>query len=140
VATGRSAGPAPRLVPGRITAGGFRPFEHLWALTQAFQFHQQLGKARVAERIHALNRQLKEGMARMPHIRLHTPMDARLSAGITCFDVNGMSPREVVGHLRGQRIIASTTSYAPSHARLTPGICNTPEEIERVLRALRSLG
>lgn len=124
---------------GRMTPGGFKPFEHHWAMAEAFRYHQQLGRARVAARIHALNRQLKEGLAGMSHVRLYTPMDERLSAGITCFDVEGLSPAQVVRRLRQRKIVASTTPYTPIRARLTPGLYNTPEEIDQVLEAVHSL-
>jgi selenocysteine lyase/cysteine desulfurase len=124
---------------GEMSPGGYKPFEHLWAQAEAFRFHEQMGKERVAERIHALNRQLKEGLARMGHVRLYTPMDDRLSAGITCFDVEGLRPRQVVERLRERKIIASTTPYTPTYARLTPGLLNTPEEIDQALVAIRAL-
>jgi isopenicillin-N epimerase len=122
---------------GDMSPGGFKPFEHLWAVAEAFRFHLRLGKERVAARIHALNRQLKEELARMPGVRLYTPIDERLSAGITCFDVEGFTPEQVVARLQEQKIIASTTPYSPTYARLAPGLFNTPEEIERALRAIR---
>jgi selenocysteine lyase/cysteine desulfurase len=130
----RGAGWGVRMIPG-----GFKSFEHLWALAEAFRFHQRVGKRRVTQRIHALSRQLKEGLARMPHVVLYTPMDERLSAGIVCFDVPGMNPGEVVQRLRRRNIVASVTPYSPSHARLSPGIYNTSEEMERVLRAVHAL-
>ncbi|MGH3544924.1 MAG: aminotransferase class V-fold PLP-dependent enzyme, partial [Mycobacteriales bacterium] len=33
-----------------VTPGGFKAYEHLWALPAAFAFHRQLGRARVTER------------------------------------------------------------------------------------------
>jgi isopenicillin-N epimerase len=125
---------------GWMTPGGFKPFEHLWAMAQAFEFHQQIGKTRVANHIHTLSRQLKEGLAKMPHITLYTPLDDSLSAGIVCFDVDGMRPPQVVDQLRERKIIASTTPYTPSYARLTPGIYNTVEEMEQTLRAIQDFG
>jgi len=124
---------------GQMSPGGYKPFEHQWAVAEAFRLHERLGKARVAERIHALNRQLKEGLAGMTHVRLYTPRDEPLSAGITCFDVEGLTPQGVVARLRERRIIASTTPYRPSYARLAPAVFNTPEEIDQALRAVREL-
>jgi isopenicillin-N epimerase len=124
---------------GQMTPGGFHAFEHRWALTEAFEFHRRIGKARITERIHALNRQLKEGLAAMPHVTLRTPVAASLSSGIVCFDVRGLSPSQVVAGLRERRIVASRTPYANSFARLTPGLMNTPEDIDRALAAIRSL-
>lgn len=122
-----------------MTPGGFKPFEHQWAQAEAFRFHQQLGKSRVQERIHSLCRQLKEGLANMQHVTLYTPMSENLSSGIVCFDVDNLSPVQVVRQLRQRNIIASDTPYSPSHARLTPGVYNTPQEMEQVLRAIRDL-
>jgi selenocysteine lyase/cysteine desulfurase len=77
----------------RMQPGGFKPFEHQWAVTQAFEFHERIGKAKIAGRTHELARRLKDGLAEMRHVRLCTPRAENLSAGIVCFDVNRMSPR-----------------------------------------------
>lgn len=129
----RQPGPA-------ATPGGFHSFEHRWALAEAFDFHLLIGKARIAERIHTLNRQLKEGLRSMGHVTLLTPMADAMSAGMVVFDVAGLQPDEVVTRLARRRITATTTPYDPSHARLAPGLLNTPEEVDEVLRAIRSLG
>lgn len=122
-----------------MSPGGFKPFEHQWAAAEAFRLHESLGAEDVAARIHRLARQAKEGLADMGHVRLHTPLDDGLSAGIVCFEVDGMGPGEVVRRLRDRRIVASTTPYDPSFARLSPGLLNTTEEVERTLEAIRSL-
>lgn len=124
---------------GLMTPGGFKPFEHEWAMTEAFQFHQNIGKDRVQEHIHSLARQLKEGLSQMDHVTLYTPIEENLSAGIVCFDVHGMVPTTVVNQLAERKIIASDTPYIPSYARFTPCIYNTSEEIDQVLRAVRDL-
>jgi isopenicillin-N epimerase len=122
-----------------INQGGFRSFEYEWALPSAFEFHQQIGRARIAERIHNLNDQMKEGLAKMPHVKLYTPRGNRLSAGLICFDVQGMKSEEVVKKLLEKRIVASTAPYKISYARLAPSLLNTPEEIETTLRQIRAL-
>jgi selenocysteine lyase/cysteine desulfurase len=131
--------PAGPSTGSRMSPGGFKAFEHQWALTQAFEFHQRLGKTRVAARTHELARQLKEGLAGMPHVILHTPRSDNLSAGIVSFDVHGLSPGAAVSRLRERRIIASVAPYAVPHVRLTPCFRNTPAEIEAVLREIRAL-
>lgn len=124
---------------GRLTPGGFKAFEHDWALPEAFAFHDAVGKARISKRIRDLNRLLKQALSELPRVRLHTPLAAGLSSGITCFDVEGIPPEEVVGRLQEQGIIASVTPYRQRSARLTPGIINTPEEVERSVAAIRRL-
>jgi selenocysteine lyase/cysteine desulfurase len=130
---------APIPIGAWMSPGGFHYFEHRWALDRAFQFHQTIGKPRVAERIHALNRQLKEGLARMPGVKLYTPMEDELSAGIVCFDVPGKHAQQVVDELRKKKIVASVTPYKTLYARLSPGLLNSPAEVETTLAAVRDL-
>ena len=123
-----------------ITPGGFHDFEHRWALAEAFRFHLRIGKAQVAARIHELNRQCKEGLAKMRHVRLQTPMSDNLSAGMVCFEIGGLTPDQAVGRLKERGIMASTTPpYKYEYARLAPSLWNTPEEVDTTLRAIRSI-
>ena len=122
-----------------MTPGGFHSFEHRWALGEAFKFHQAIGKARIATRIHALNHQLKEGLAEMGHVTLHTPRADELSAGIVCFEVRGVRPEGVVARLHERGIIASVTPYATRYARLAPSLLTSPEEINKTLREIKNL-
>jgi selenocysteine lyase/cysteine desulfurase len=131
---------APERVDGRtLTPGGFKAFEHQWALAQAFELHQDLGKKRVAERTHELAAQLKEGLAGAPGVLLQTPRSNHLSAGIVAFDIDGMNPQAVVDRLRERGVIASVAPYATPHVRLTPSIRNSSREVEAVLREVRAL-
>jgi isopenicillin-N epimerase len=122
-----------------MTPGGFHSFEHRWALDEAFTFHQAIGKARVTQRIHELNQQMKQGLAKMPHVMLHTPMSQDLSAGIVCFEVAGMAPRQVVERLRQKNIIGSVTPYATQYARVAPSLLTSSEEIEQTLKEILKL-
>ena len=122
-----------------MTPGGFHSYEHRWALPEAFRFHLQIVKARVQDRIHGLNTMAKQALARMTHVKVHTPLSPELSAGIICFEVNGRTPDEVVDVLHAQGIIASTSPYRTSYARIAPSLINNEEEIERTMAVLRGL-
>jgi isopenicillin-N epimerase len=122
-----------------MTPGGFHSFEHRWALDEAFRFHQAIGKARIAERIHALNDQLKDGLIKLRHVKVQTPRSHALSAGIVCFEVEGWNPDQVVEQLRQRRIIASVTPYATQYVRLAPSLLTSPEEVEKTVEAIRTL-
>lgn len=121
------------------TPGGYHSFEHRWALDRAFDLHRQIGKSAIAARIHDLNRQLKEGLAVMPGVTLYTPLSDELSAGLTCFDVAGLSAATVVARLRQRGIVITATPYNPSYPRIAPGLLNTPEEVNAALAAIRAL-
>jgi len=125
-----------------MTPGGFQPFEHRWAVEEAFRFHLAIGKQRVADRIHELNRMCKQELAKLPRVQLATPMATELSSGIICFDVKGMDPHKVVAQLRARRVVASVVPpfYRPLHVRLAPSLLTLEADVERAVAAVRALG
>ena len=131
--------PASPTNAARVMPGGFHAFEHQWAMGAAFAMHEKMGRARVAARIRALNDQLKAGLGGNRKVRIHTPVSGDLSAGLVAFEVDGLKPDVVVARLLEQRIIASTSPYAVSYARLAPSLVNTPEEVERAVRAVHAI-
>jgi selenocysteine lyase/cysteine desulfurase len=132
---------SPMVTPGSYhTPGGFHSFEHRWSLGEAFRFHMEIGKSRVQDRIHSLNRLAKEAMAEMDHIRLYTPVDPALSSGIICFDVEGHSPSGVVDHLHQNGIVGSSSPYPVSYPRIAPSLINNEEEVSRAVEAIAELG
>ena len=137
------AGEKPPEMPARATwfsPGGFQAFEHYWAVPTAFEFHQAIGPQRITGRIHELNAQMRQGLAKMPHVTLYTPRAQELSSGMVCFDVKGMTAQQTVQRLAERnRILASTTPYAVPFARVAFGIQNTPDEVEKTLAAIRSM-
>jgi isopenicillin-N epimerase len=122
-----------------ISPGGFLAYEHLWAMAEGFRFHERIGRTRVADRILDLNGRLKDGLAEMKHVRLHSPRRRELSAGFVCFDVIDVAPREVVQRLRQVGVIASGSPYGIPCARFSAGIVNSEEDVERALAAVRSI-
>jgi selenocysteine lyase/cysteine desulfurase len=124
----------------QFTPGGFHSFEHRWAAVEGFRLHMSLGKSHVQQRIHALNRRLREELHAMQHVHLHTPLSDELAAGIVCFDVEGLAPRHVIARLARKRIVASESPYEPACARLAASVFNTEEEVEAALHAVRKLG
>lgn len=123
----------------RMSPGGFHAYEHQWAMAAAFRMHKQMGRARVAARIRSLNDQCKAGLAGNPKVRIHTPKSGDLSAGLVSFEVDGLKPADVVKQLLARNIIASTSPYAITYARLAPSLVNTPEEVDRAVRAVREI-
>lgn len=123
----------------RMSPGGFKAFEHQWAVTEAFEFHGNIGKSRIAARTYELARQLKEGLVKMPRVILHTPMEENLSSGIVCFEIQGMNPFRAADRLRHRGLICTVTPYAARYVRLAPSIRNSAAEIERALREIRML-
>jgi selenocysteine lyase/cysteine desulfurase len=94
----------------------------------------------VAERIHALAQRLKDGLAEMPHVRLITPRQAEVSAGLVCFDVEGLQPEDAVQRLAERdRIRASVTPYAERHVRLGTSLHVDERDVDAALGSVEAL-
>jgi selenocysteine lyase/cysteine desulfurase len=79
-------------------------------------------------------------LAELKRVRLVTPQNGALSAGLVCFTVDGVSPFDAVDRLWARnRVVASVTPYATPYVRLGPTIVNTPAEVDRVVRAVAAL-
>jgi selenocysteine lyase/cysteine desulfurase len=116
--------------------GGYKAFEHLWALTEAFNFHRDIGRGRIADRVHALNTRLKDGLAGIKDIKLITPRSPDLSAGIVCFLAGSQEPSRTVQRLRTAGVVASVTPYDPPYVRLGASIATMESDVDRALKAL----
>src|SRR5712664_511318 len=114
-------------------------YEHLLAVPAAVELHRTIGRDKIAARIAELNAAFREGATRIPGVTLHTPRDPALSAGISCFEVRGLTPGQVVARLAERKIRTTTSPYKVSYARVSAGIMNKSEEIELVLREIRTL-
>jgi selenocysteine lyase/cysteine desulfurase len=122
-----------------VSPGGFKAFEHQWAMAEAFEFHTAIGRKRIADRIAALNTQCKEGLAKIPKVKVLTPMDPALSAGIIAFEVEGQTAAQTAHALHARKVVASTSPYKVSKARLAPSLVNDEREVDAALRAVREI-
>jgi selenocysteine lyase/cysteine desulfurase len=122
-----------------MTPGGFHAFDHRWALNSAFDFQMEMGRKNVHRRTTELNTMLKEGIHQMKRVRLITPLDPVLSAGINCFLVDKLDADQTVSEFHKLGVIASSSPYLISYARLTPCVINTEEEVEQSLSKLEEI-
>jgi selenocysteine lyase/cysteine desulfurase len=133
----------PTFHPGSPAAswnpGGYHTFEHRWALAEAFDFHHRIGRTEVTKRIQSLATRLKQGVAELPKVRLVTPMAEEVSAGIVCFEVDGLDPATAVMRLKEGKIAASVTPYAQPYVRLGTGLWVDEQDVDAALSAIARL-
>ncbi len=131
--------PLPPTRAAFVSPGGFVAYEHAFAVAEAVEFHQRLGRARVAARIAELNGRFRAELSKMKRVRVITPLDPKLAAGLVCFEIEGLQPNTVVARLKEKRIRASSSPYKISYARVSAGIMVSPGEVETTLAAIRTL-
>lgn len=127
--------------PGGLmnTPGGFHSFENRWSLATAFEFQTQVGRAAIEDRIHGLNTRLKQGLRSLKKVKLHTPIDPKLSCGINCFEIEGQKLDAIVAALLEKRIIASTSPYRVSYARLAASLLNDEQQVDAAIAEVAKL-
>ena len=122
-----------------ISPGGFFAYEHILAIPAAIELHHRIGRSQIASRIRELNAAFRENAKNIPGLTLHTPLDPELSGGISCFELNGITPEAIDQKLAAKKIRTNASPYKVSYARVAAGIMNSPEEVDTVLKEIRFL-
>jgi selenocysteine lyase/cysteine desulfurase len=107
----------------------------------AVEFQNMIGKANVEARVQQLAKRLKEGLLEITGVRLQTPMDPAMSAGLTHFSV-GDVPMDNVrqGIMDLGRIHIRTSSRGDVEGcRASTHFYNMPEEVDELLRCVRQI-
>ncbi len=72
----------------------------IFALGEALDFQNSIGRRRIERRIKTLAAHLKQGLRAIPGTKIHTPEDPYLSGGLTAFSLEGVDPAKIVDYVR----------------------------------------
>ena len=122
-----------------MTPGGFQAYEHRWALPAAFAFQQRIGRDRATARIRALAARMKSGLADVRGVRLVTPRDPAVSAGLVCADIDRVDPGKAVQALAAARISATVTPYAQRHLRFGCGLAVDEADVDAAVAEVANI-
>jgi cysteine desulfurase/selenocysteine lyase len=121
---------------------GAQRFNHLGTLDEsrlagllaAVRFHRAIGSERVFARIRELRAQLRARLERIPGIRIITPADDRLSAGLLSFSAEAVDALALQQRLAKEGNIRTrvVSEYGYGWMRLSPHIYTHPSELEKV--------
>lgn len=84
----------------RFETVGQRADPIIFALGEAIDFQNAIGRGRIERRVKTLAGYLKAELAGIRGVRLHTSRDPYLSGGLTAFSVEGVEPSRMVDYLR----------------------------------------
>jgi selenocysteine lyase/cysteine desulfurase len=107
----------------------------------AIKLQLAIGKENIERRDRQLSLQLKLGLKDIPGVKLYTSLDPSLSASLTTFSVNGLTPDSVYQTLIDKdRIYIRTIIEDDIKAvRVSTHIYNSPEEVNHILSAVRRI-
>lgn len=115
----------------------------LFALDEALDFQNAIGRKRIERRIKALAAYLKQELKKIPGIKVHTPDDPYLSAGLTAFSLDGVDPAKVVDYVREKyNIVVRTIGNKEAgtySVRVSTPIYISFKEIDLFLEGVRHL-
>ena len=112
----------------------------LMATSAALDFQNAIGRKRIEQRIRALAGRLRERLAEIPQVRVHTSAHPLLACGITSFALEGFDRRDVVDTLwRRHHIWVRHTDLGLNTVRVSTHHYNTEAQVDRVAEALRDI-
>lgn len=127
----------------RLDPSGQRADAMILALDEALDFQNRIGKVRIERRIKTLAGRLKNGLAKIPGVKINTPTDPYLSAGLTAFALEGADPNKTVDFLREKYNLVIRTigsSAAGTFAvRVSTPIYITTKEVDLLLEGVGRL-
>jgi len=127
----------------KLDPSGQRTDALLFALEEAIDFNNRIGKTRIERRIKVLAARLKQELAKIPGVKVHTPADPYLSAGLTAFSMGGGRESKLVEYLREKHnLVVRTTgnSQAGTYGiRVSTPIYISTKEVDLVVEGVRTL-
>jgi selenocysteine lyase/cysteine desulfurase len=127
----------------KLDPSGQRSDAMLFALDEALNFNNRIGKSRIERRIKALSSRLKQELAKIPGAKVHTPTDPYLSAGLTAFSMSGVEPEKLVDYLREKYNLVIRTMGSKEAGtygvRVSTPIYVSTKEVDMVVDGVRTL-
>ena len=127
----------------KLDPSGQRSDAMLFALDEALNFNNRIGKSRIERRIKALSTRLKLELGKVPGVKVHTALDPYLSAGLTAFSMNGVDAAKLVDYLREKyNLVVRTMGSREAGTygvRVSTPIYVSTREVDMVVEGVRTL-
>ncbi len=114
-----------------------------FALGEAIDFQNVIGRDRIERRVKTLATYLKQELGKIRGVRLHTSDDLYLSGGLTAFSIKGIKPEKMVNYLREKyNIVIRTIGREKDNTegvRISTHIFVSFKHIDMVLEGIKRL-
>ncbi len=137
--------PGSSAVADRIDTGTLNFAAHM-AIPAAIEFHNKIGTATKEARLRYLRNLWVDPVRKMKGLRILTPDDPKMVAGLTSFRLDGVVTTKandgLMKHLAekfGILTVRRTGPDAGDCIRVTPSIYNSPTDVKRLVTALNSI-
>ncbi|MCS6973301.1 MAG: aminotransferase class V-fold PLP-dependent enzyme [Cyclobacteriaceae bacterium] len=123
----------------RFTQRGTGNFSILAGLDAALDFHAEIGPQRVYDRIKYLGQYLRDGLRKLPKVKIYSPVDEKMCAGITVYNVAGRTGaqlQDAFWNLARMRPRSQGDEFGVRHCT---HIYNSQKELDKALEIVKSL-
>jgi len=123
----------------RLSQRGTGNLSLLMGLAEALDFHFELGPERVYKRIKSLGDYLRARLQEIPGVKIFTPLVSSLAAGITVYNIEGLSGDFIQNELWRRGRLRPRSMGDVYGVRQSTHIYNSFEEIDRTISILKEL-
>lgn len=111
------------------------------ALGEAIRFLSVIGMRRIDRRIKTLATYLKTEASKIKGVKVHTPMDPYLSAGLSVLSLDGVKNDHIVNYLMEKyHLIIRTIGREQNTVRISTPIWTSFKHVDMILETLKELG
>ncbi|HNS05529.1 MAG TPA: aminotransferase class V-fold PLP-dependent enzyme [Candidatus Saccharicenans sp.] len=123
----------------RLSQRGTGNLSLLMGLDEALDFHFELGPERVYNRIKSLGDYLRMRLKEIPGIKIFTPLESSMTAGITVYNIEGLTGDFIQDELWRRGRLRPRSMGDIYGVRQSTHIYNSFEEIDRTISILKEL-
>ncbi|HRE68400.1 MAG TPA: aminotransferase class V-fold PLP-dependent enzyme [Cyclobacteriaceae bacterium] len=123
----------------RFTQRGTGNFPVLRGLDAALDFIFEIGTDRVYERIKFLGQRLRTGLRQNPKVKIYSPEEESMCAGITVYNIEGMTGAKLQDEFWSRARMRPRASGEQFGVRHCTHIFNSEEEIDKALSIVAEL-
>jgi isopenicillin-N epimerase len=123
----------------RFTQRGTGNFPVLKGLEASIDFHNEIGPERVYARIKELGLRLRTGLRSMNKVKIYSPEDESLCAGITTYNVQGMTGAQLQEEFWKRAKMRPRAQGPEFGVRHCTHIFNNESEIDKALELVKTL-
>ncbi|MFN3841604.1 MAG: aminotransferase class V-fold PLP-dependent enzyme [Cyclobacteriaceae bacterium] len=123
----------------RFTQRGTGNYSVMLGMDAAIDFHNEIGPQRVYERIKFLGQYLREGLRQMPRVKVFSPADEAMCAGITVYNVAGFTGARLQDEFWNRARMRPRSQGDEFGVRHCTHIYNNEQELDKALEIVRTL-
>jgi len=114
-----------------------------WTVATCMDFQDAVGRGRIEARIRELATRMYDGLAAIPGVRMHSPADPALRAGLVSFRAGDADTEQFFYKLRQDYNVVGRYVRHPGMGydvnRFAPHVFNSTAEVDAALAAVRAL-